>query len=236
MLIYPSIDLYEGKVVGLYRGDYDNLRVYYFDPMEVVDEFIVQRANSLNLVDLQAYRTGRIDTDQLKRIKSETSLFVQVGGGVRNMGIADRYISAGADRVVIGSAALRNEGFVREAVSEFHDKIAVAIDIKDGFIAPQGHTEKHAPNALEFALRMQDYGVETLICTDMNNAGTLRGVDRELFQMFSDRLDVRIIASGGVSSLEDILDLQSANMYGAIVGKAYYDGAIYIKEAIRIAM
>ena len=236
MLIYPAIDLYQGKAVRLYKGDYAQMTVYSENPVEVARDFAEQGAVRIHLVDLEGAKSGTTPNfDTVLAIKQATGLFCEIGGGVRSMEIVDRYLSAGVDRVILGTAAVTEPGFVEDAVKKYGDKIAVGIDIKDGFVAIKGWTEKSALDAMDFAAKMHEIGVRTLICTDISRDGAMEGANHQLYRTLSERFDMQIIASGGVSSLEDVTRLAAMDIHGAIIGKAYYTGAIDLKEAIEVA-
>ena len=236
MLIYPAIDLYEGKAVRLYKGDYAQMTVYNHDPVAVAKDFAAQGAVCIHLVDLEGAKSGTTPNfETVKAIKEATGLFCEIGGGVRSMEVIDRYLAAGIDRVILGTAAVTQEGFVAEAVAKYGDKIAVGIDIKDGFVAIKGWTEKSNFSAMDFTAKMHALGVKTLICTDISKDGAMEGANHDLYRVLSERFDMQIIASGGVSSLEDVRTLAAMDIHGAIIGKAYYTGAIDLKEAIGVA-
>ena len=236
MLIYPAIDLYEGKAVRLYKGDYAEMTVYSDNPIEIARDFEASGATHIHMVDLEGAKSGTTPNyDTVCYIKNNTGLFVEIGGGVRSMDVIDKYMAAGIDRVILGTAAVTSDGFVESAVAKYGDKIAVGIDIKDGFVAIKGWTEKSELDAFAFAEKMQKIGVKTLICTDISKDGAMQGTNHELYRDMSEKFSMQIIASGGVSSIEDVKKLRERNLYGAIIGKAYYTGAINIKEAVEVA-
>lgn len=236
MLIFPAIDLYEGKAVRLYKGDYSQMTVYSNDPPEIAKKFKQAGATHLHLVDLQGAKTGETpNLETIRAIRESTDLFIEVGGGIRTMQVIERYLSAGVDRVILGTAAVTDPDFVHKAVAAYGEKIAVGVDIKDGSVAIKGWTETSGIDPFAFCEQMQKIGVCTLICTDISKDGAMQGTNRALYKQLSERFSLQIIASGGVSSLEDVKALSEMNLYGAIVGKAYYVGAIDLKEAIRLA-
>ena len=236
MLIFPAIDLYEGKAVRLYKGDYEQMTVYSDSPIELVEDFVEQGAKHLHLIDLEGAKTGKTPNLELIRdIRALSPLFTQVGGGIRSMDVVDAYLSAGVDRVILGTAAVTDPVFLEEAIKEFGEKIAVGADIKNGYIAISGWTESSGIDAFSFCRRMQDLGVKTLICTDISRDGAMQGTNRNLYRTLSRRHDMNIIASGGVSSMDDIRALRAMELYGAVIGKAYYTGAIKISEALEVA-
>lgn len=236
MFIFPAIDLYEGKAVRLYKGDYNQMTVYSDTPLEVAKDFEKSGAKFLHIVDLEGARDGTTpNIDTVCSLKNNTSLFCEIGGGVRTMEIVDKYISAGVDRVILGTAAVTNPSFAAEAAKKYGEKIAIGVDIKDGFVAVKGWTEKSSETAVEFCKKMQSIGIKTLICTDISKDGAMQGTNLGLYKTLSKELDMSIIASGGVSSLEDVKALAKLDLYGAIIGKAYYTGAVSIEEAVRAA-
>ncbi|MEE1320412.1 MAG: 1-(5-phosphoribosyl)-5-[(5-phosphoribosylamino)methylideneamino]imidazole-4-carboxamide isomerase [Acutalibacteraceae bacterium] len=236
MIIYPAIDLYEGKAVRLFKGDYNQMTVYSENPLEIALDFEKNGATHIHMVDLEGAKTGTTPNfETVVKVKNNTSLFCEIGGGIRSMEVIDRYISAGVDRVILGTAAVTSEGFVKSAVEKYGDKIAVGIDIKDGFVAIKGWTEKSGIKAMDFAREMEQIGVKTLICTDISKDGAMEGTNHDLYKELSEKFGMQIIASGGVSSIDDVKRLSARKMYGAIIGKAYYTGAINLKEAIEVA-
>lgn len=236
MQIFPAIDLYEGKAVRLYKGDYQQMTVYNPDPTQVVRDFIRQGAQCVHLVDLEGAKTGQTpNLDTVTRILREGKLFTEIGGGIRSMQTAETYLNAGVDRVILGTAAVTDPEFLHNAVREFGDKIAVGVDIRDGFVAIKGWTESSADTFLDFCKKMQDAGVSCLICTDISRDGAMQGTNRALYRELSQKLRIKITASGGVSSIEDVKALAALDIYGAIIGKAYYTGAIDLRQAIEVA-
>ena len=236
MLIYPAIDLYGGKAVRLYKGDYAQMTVYNDDPVAVAKDFAAQGAVCIHLVDLEGAKSGTTPNfDTVAAIKAETGLFCEIGGGIRSMETIDKYLSAGIDRVILGTAAVTEPGFVEAAVAKYGEKIAVGIDIKDGFVAIKGWTVKSEENAMDFTAKMEKIGVKTMICTDISKDGAMQGTNHELYRELSEKFSMNIIASGGVSSLDDVARLAKLGIHGAIVGKAYYTGAIDLAQAIEVA-
>ncbi len=236
MRIFPAIDLYEGKAVRLFKGDYAQMTVYNDNPLEVARDFVAQGATHLHLVDLEGARIGETPNfETVRRLKAETGLFCEVGGGVRSHEVIRRYREAGIDRIILGTAAVTESGFVEEAVRQHGEHIAVGVDIKDGMVAVKGWTERSSLEAFAFCEKMQNIGVKTLICTDISRDGAMQGTNLELYRELSQRFSLQIVASGGVSSVEDVKRLAAMDLYGAIVGKAYYTGALSLREAIEVA-
>ena len=236
MIIFPAIDLFEGEAVRLYKGDYTQKTVYSSDPVSVALDFQAQGATHIHVVDLEGARNGETPNfDTVRRIKERSGLFCEIGGGIRSMEIVEKYIGAGIDRVILGTAAVTDPAFLSEAVARFGEKIAVGVDIRDGAVAIRGWTESSGLDAFAFCGNMQSMGVKTLICTDISKDGAMRGTNRALYRALSDRFRIRITASGGVSAIDDVRALREMDLYGAIIGKAYYTKAISLAEAIEVA-
>lgn len=237
MLIFPAIDLYEGQAVRLFKGDYNRKTVYSDNPTVIAEDFKQAGASCIHIVDLEGARDGNTpNLDIVCDIKAKTGLFCEIGGGIRTMEVIDKYITSGMDRVILGTAAVKNPDFVREAVNKYREKIAVGVDIKDGYVAIKGWTEKSEYDAFEFCKKMQDIGVKTIICTDISKDGAMIGTNRELYKELSKKFDINIVASGGVSSIDDVIALNEMDLYGAIIGKAYYTKAIDLKKAIEVTI
>ncbi len=236
MILFPAIDLFEGKAVRLYKGDYNQMTVYSEHPEEIARDFAACGASHIHLVDLEGARSGETpNLETVLRIRESTGLFCEIGGGIRSMEIVDRYLGAGLDRVILGTAAVADEGFLRRAVEKYGEKIAAGADIRDGYVAVKGWTEQSGVTLEAFFEKREDIGVSTVICTDISRDGAMRGTNREMYRMLSEKYSVRITASGGVSTLEDVRKLREMNLYGAIIGKAYYTGDIRLKEALEVA-
>ncbi len=233
MILFPAIDLFEGQAVRLFKGDYAQMTVYNSDPVAVARDFAAKGATHIHLVDLEGAKSGATPNLQtVCAIKKETGLFCEVGGGIRSMEVVDRYLTNGLDRVILGTAAVSDPAFLDAAVNQYGDKIAVGVDIKDGCVAVKGWTESSGLDAFDFCEDMQKRGVTTLICTDISRDGAMRGANHQLYKTLAERFSMKIIASGGVSSMEDVKKLAALDLYGAIIGKAYYTGAIDLEKAI----
>ena len=236
MYIFPAIDLYDGKAVRLYKGDYRQMTVYSENPIEIARDFEAAGAKHIHMVDLEGARDGSTpNLSIVADVAQNTSLFVEIGGGIRDMATVEKYLSAGVSRVILGTAAVNDEAFLREAVAKYGKKVAVGADVKDGYIAIKGWLEQSAYTLEAFMERMQSLGVRTVICTDISKDGAMKGTNRELYRNLSKKFSMDIVASGGVSTLEDVQALADMNLYGAIIGKAYYTGAINLKEAIEVS-
>ena len=236
MIIIPAIDLFDKKAVRLYKGDYDNMTVYSDDPVSVAEDFKACGATHIHTVDLEGARLGATPNIRIvSDIAEKTGLFVEIGGGIRSMETVDRYFAAGVSRVILGTAAVNDRDFLIEAVGKYGGGIAVGADVRDGYIAIKGWLEKSDITLEDFLDDMQNIGVGNVICTDISKDGAMAGTNRELYRCLSEKYDMDITASGGVSTIEDIIRLREMNLYAAIVGKAYYTGAIDLKEAIEVA-
>ena len=236
MLIFPAIDLFEGKAVRLLKGEYDQMTVYNEDPLSVARDFAACGATCLHLVDLEGAKSGTTpNIDTIRRLAAETDLFTEVGGGIRNMDTVRAYLTAGVDRVILGTAALQDEAFLTEALAEYGDRIAVGVDIRNGKVAIRGWVETSETDAMEFMAKLEQLGVRTVICTDISRDGAMAGTNHDLYAELMERFQMNVIASGGVSAIEDVRRLAAKNLYGAIIGRAYYTGAIALRDAIEVA-
>lgn len=236
MYIYPAIDLYGGKAVRLFQGDYAKMTVYREDPCDAAREFAAAGASHIHLVDLEGAKTGRPENlAVIERIVQSTGLFAEVGGGIRSMETVESYLSIGVSRVILGTAAVKNPDFLKAALQKHGEKIAVGVDLKDGRVAIRGWTETADLTAFDFFRQMEDLGVKTVICTDISRDGAMQGTNRALYRELSEKFRIDLIASGGVSSLEDVKALAAMGLHGAIIGKAYYIGAIDLRQAVEAA-
>lgn len=235
MILFPAIDLFEHKAVRLLRGDYAQMTVYSDNPPEIAQDFVRCGASHIHIVDLEGARSGETPNfDTVCKIRKDSGVFCEIGGGIRSMEVVNRYLKAGMDRVILGTAAVRDEAFLKEAVDTWGDCIAVGVDIRDGKVAVRGWTEDSGLDAFDFCQKMKNIGVKTLICTDISKDGAMLGTNRQLYRELSERFSVNIVASGGVSSLEDIAYLSSLGLYGAIIGKAYYTGELDLQKAVSL--
>ena len=236
MLICPAIDLYEGRAVRLYKGDYAKMTVYSEDPAAVARDFAAQGVRQMHTVDLEGARDGGTpNLGIIERIAKETGLFVECGGGLRDMAAIDRAFAAGVGRVILGTAAVSDERLLAESVQKYGEKIAVGADLRDGRVAIKGWREDSGLTAEDFLRKVEALGVRTIICTDISRDGAMRGANAELYERLQREFGLELIASGGVSSLEDVARLRALGLYGAIIGKAYYTGDIALREAVEAA-
>ena len=236
MLIFPAIDLYEGRAVRLYKGDYAKMTVYSEDPAAVARDFAAQGVRQMHTVDLEGARDGGTpNLGIIERIAKETGLFVECGGGMRDMASIDRAFSSGVGRVILGTAAVSDERLLAGAVQKYGEKIAVGADLRDGRVAIRGWREDSGLTAEDFLRKVEALGVRTVICTDISRDGAMRGANAELYERLQREFGLELIASGGVSSLEDVARLRALGLYGAIIGKAYYTGDISLREAVEAA-
>ena len=237
MNLFPAIDLYGGKAVRLYKGNYDEMTVYSDDPVSVAKNFEACGASYIHLVDLEGAKTGETpNLDVISRIVSETNLFAEVGGGIRSMETIKKYLSTGVKRVILGTAAVKNPSFLMAALLKYGEAVAVGVDIRDGMVAIHGWTESSELHYTNFMEKLVGLGVRTVIVTDISRDGAMKGTNRSLYAELAENFPMlNVIASGGVSSLDDVKALADMELYGAIVGKAYYTGAIDLREAVRIS-
>lgn len=235
MKIFPAIDIFEGKAVRLFKGEYDKMTVYG-EPEKIAADFASKGAKYIHIVDLEGAKSGQTpNLETVLKIKKTSGLFCEIGGGIRNLETIKKYLDGGLDRVILGTAAVEDEVFLKKALSLYGEKIAVGADCKNGFVAVKGWTETSAERCETFFEKMQLFGVKTIICTDVSKDGAMQGTNRELYYDLNKKFNVDIIASGGVSGMDDVIALKNGGLYGAIIGKAYYTGAIDLRRAIEVA-
>lgn len=236
MIIFPAIDLFDKKAVRLYKGDYQNMTVYSDDPLSVARDFEAAGATHIHMVDLEGAKLGTTpNIDTVSLVARKTSLFVEIGGGIRSMETIEKYAAAGVSRVILGTAAVCDPDFVRQAVEKYGSLISVGADVRDGYIAIKGWLEQSSLTLDDFIRNMQSLGIGHIICTDISKDGAMRGTNRRLYRELSEKYSLDITASGGVSSLDDVIALRRMDLYGAIIGKAYYTGDIDLARAIEVA-
>ena len=236
MNIFPAIDLINGQVVRLYKGDYDKVTVYGSDPLSVAKDFERAGAEFIHIVDLDAAKDGNVHNfDIVKSICDNTKLKVEIGGGIRSEEVIKKYTEAGVFRVILGTIAIKNPDFTKEMIKKYGDKIAIGVDIKDGNVAIHGWTEVSSVSCDELFADLESAGASCIICTDISKDGAMSGTNLTLYRDLSEKFSIDIVASGGVSSMDDITALKEMNIYGAILGKALYTGAVDLKEAIEVA-
>ena len=233
MVLFPAIDILSGKAVRLYKGDYNAVTVYSERPWEFAEDFVDKGCSAIHIVDLDGAKSGEtVNIDTVKRIAAVKGLYSEIGGGIRNMETVSRYLEAGVDRVILGTAALKDLSFLKNALREYGDRIAVGVDLKDGKVAVKGWLETSNKDGIEFLKELEDLGVEGVIVTDISRDGAMKGTNLDLYGRIKEEVSLKVTASGGVSTIEDIVALKSMGLYGAIIGKAYYTGAIKLKEAL----
>ena len=236
MYILPAIDLYDGKAVRLYKGDYDQMTVYSDDPLSVARDFEAAGAQYIHMVDLAGARDGTMPNfDIVASVAANTNLKVEIGGGIRSEEAIRRYLDAGVCRVILGTAAITDWDFFQKMAAKYGDHLAAGVDCRDGYVAIKGWRELSQVTCFDFCQKLQNAGVGTVICTDISKDGAMSGTNRDLYKELTSQVDIKIIASGGVSSLEDIAALREMGLHGAILGKAYYTGAVNLREAIEVA-
>lgn len=237
MLIFPAIDMFQGKAVRLFKGDYQNMTVYSENPLAVAEDFAAQGAEWIHMVDLEGARDGGMPNLHIvSRIYKATGLSIELGGGIRDMDAISRAVDAGAARVILGTAAVSSPELLEAAAARYLGRIAAGCDLRGGRVAVKGWLEDSGVTADDFFSRMLSLGVDTVICTDIARDGAMRGANAALYgEIVSKHPGVKLTASGGVSSMEDIARLRALGLYGAIIGKAYYTGAIDLKSAVEAA-
>lgn len=236
MNIFPAIDLIDGCAVRLFKGDYAQKTVYSTSPVDVAKSFVEAGAEYIHIVDLDGARDGsNANIETVRSIVKESGLKAEIGGGIRSKEAIEKYLRLGVMRVILGTAAVTDEEFLISSVKEYGDKVAVGVDIKDGFVAIKGWTETSKLGCFEFCEKLESIGVKTVICTDISKDGVMSGTNIDLYRQLSEKFSMDIVASGGVSTIENVRTLAGMDMYGAILGKALYTGAVDLKEAIEAA-
>lgn len=234
MILLPAIDLYEKKVVRLTRGDYAQMTVYNDNPVAQATSFQEAGAQWLHTVDLEGAKDGSTPNySVIEAICKETSLKVEIGGGIRSLDTIQKYLDAGVERVILGTKAVTDPAFLEESLDKFGSHIAVGVDIKDGKIAIKGWLETAQDSVEDFFTKLCRLGVSTVICTDVSKDGMLAGTNVDLYRQLSQQFSLDLIASGGVSSREDLTRLKELGLYGAILGKTLYTGALDLKAALK---
>lgn len=235
MVLFPAIDILSQKAVRLYKGDYNKVTVYSDKPWEYAEDFVRRGCSAIHIVDLDGARSGEtINIETVKKISEVKGLYSEIGGGIRNMETVEKYLEAGVSRVILGTAALKDPVFLKEAVKKYGSEIAVGVDLKDGKVAVKGWLETSEKDGIEFLKELEDIGVESVIVTDISRDGAMKGTNVELYERIKKEVSLKVTASGGVSSMEDIKALKALDIYGAIIGKAYYTGAIKLEEALEV--
>lgn len=235
MLIFPAIDIIDGKPVRLYKGDFSTAKQVAADALETALGFAKAGCEWIHMVDLDgSLKKEPVNADTFISVAKQTSLKVELGGGIRTMKDIDFYVNNGISRIILGSVALKNPELVKEAVREFGDVIAVGIDAKNGYAATEGWTQGSDVYFTDLAKQMEAVGVKTIIYTDISKDGTLSGPNIEQLVEINNAVSCDITASGGVTSLGDILALRDKNLYGAICGKSIYEGTLELRDAVEV--
>lgn len=236
MQLFPAIDILNGKAVRLYKGNYSQVTTYNDNPLDVAQTFKSKGCTAVHLVDLDGAKEGRpINLKIVETIAQIPDLYTEIGGGIRNLTTVDAYLSAGGSRVILGTAALNDPKFLQEALNKYQDKIAVGVDLNDGLVAVKGWVETTQKDGLEFLKELQDQGVQAAIVTDISKDGVMKGTNLSLYKKIQQTVNMKITASGGISSIEDLKALKNINIHAAIIGKAYYTGAIKLEQALEVA-
>ncbi|MBR4241716.1 MAG: 1-(5-phosphoribosyl)-5-[Eubacterium sp.] len=236
MIIFPAIDIIDGKPVRLFKGDFSTSEQVAENAIETAKSFEEAGAQWVHMVDLDgSLQKKRVNFATFIEVASKTNLKVELGGGIRTLEDIEFYAENGISRIILGSVALKNQKLVEEAVSKWGDLIAVGIDAKDGFAAAEGWTEKSEIHFIDLAKKMEQIGVKTIIYTDISKDGTLAGPNIAQLKELNEAVSCNITASGGVATIDDIKVLKENNLYGAICGKSIYKGTLDLKEALRCA-
>ena len=236
MVIFPAIDILGSKAVRLLKGDYNQVTVYSERPWEVAQDFADKGCSAIHLVDLDGAREGSaVNMGTIEKIAEIRGLYSEIGGGIRNMDAIERYLDVGISRVILGTAAISDPDLLKTSVKRFGDRIAVGVDLKDGLVAIKGWLEKTEKNGLDFLKELEDLGVKAAIVTDISKDGAMKGTNLELYRKIAASVKMDITASGGVSTLDDVRALKEIGVFGAIIGKAYYTGAIRLEDALEVS-
>ncbi len=235
MVILPAVDLISGQAVRLYQGDYSKKTIFESDPVTAAKRFADAGARFIHIVDLDGAKTGKTENfDVIRKMVRETELKAEVGGGIRTFETVDRYLDAGVERIVLGTKAVTDPDFLQEALERYGSRIAVGADLRDGKVAVRGWLEDSGESGEDFCVRMAETGLKTLICTDISRDGAMRGTNHQLYRRLLKVCKCDLIASGGVSSVEEAVLLKNEGLSGAILGKALYTGAIDLKRVIEV--
>ncbi len=236
MKIFPAVDLYDGKAVRLRRGEYDKMTVYSDDPAEKAAEFRDKGAEYLHLVDLEGARDGvSRNFSAAAAIARLPGIKAELGGGIRDEDAIKRALDAGFFRVILGTSAIESFDFLIKMTEKYGDSIAVGADARDGVVAVRGWLESSGVEIFDFISRLETVGIKTAICTDISTDGAMSGTNTGLFKRLAESSRMDIIASGGVTTLEDVKALRKTGVRGAIIGRALYDGTIDLSRAIEVA-
>ena len=236
MKIFPAIDIIDGKVVRLCKGDYSSAKNYALTPLEAAEQFYGQGATNLHVVDLDGAKSGRADNAKtIEEIVSKCGMFVEVGGGIRTFDQIKKYLDCGVGRVILGTVAVRNFDFVKNAIAKFGAAVCVGVDALNGKVAVSGWEEVTEVNSLDFCKQLKNIGVENVIYTDISKDGLLKGTNLEIYEVLCQTEYPKITASGGISDIKEVEKLKNMGIYGAILGKALYEDKIDLSSAIKIA-
>lgn len=234
MIIYPAIDIKDKSCVRLTQGSYDNITVYEKDPVKVALKWESMGAKILHLVDLDGARDGkRINESLVRDIVNNVNIPIQIGGGIRDTEGVELYLNMGVSQVIIGTAAIKNPSWLKEMIERYDDKIIVSIDAKNGFIATDGWESISNKKALDYIKELKDIGLRRIVYTDIEKDGMLEGPNFNMYEVLNREVDIEVIASGGVTTMEDINHLKDIGLYGAIIGKALYDGKLNLEEVLK---
>src|SRR5690606_6598549 len=233
MIIFPAIDILNGKCVRLIQGDYNREKVYSDSPVEMAKQWEEKGAEFIHIVDLDGAKSGKsINEAIILEIAKTVNVPVQVGGGIRSMQTVKTYLENGVNRVIIGTAAIQDEAFLKEAVETYGERIVVSLDAKNGYIATDGWTDTSDVKALDLVRKLENIGVKTIVYTDIAKDGMLQGPNLAEQKAINEATTMDVIAAGGVATKADVENLRRLGLYGGIIGKALYDGKLKLEELI----
>lgn len=234
MMIYPAIDIKDQSCVRLTQGSYDKVTVYEKDPVKIAKRWEAMGAEILHLVDLDGAKDGnRINQPIVEEIIKNINIPLQLGGGIRDTEGIKTLLDLGVSQVIIGTVALKEPDWIKEMIIKYEDRIIVSIDALNGLIATDGWQKVSNVKAIDFIKKLKSYGLSRIVYTDIEKDGMLAGPNFHIYEELTDKVDIEVIASGGVTSLEDIKRLKSMGLYGAIIGKALYDGKVDLQEVLK---
>jgi phosphoribosylformimino-5-aminoimidazole carboxamide ribotide isomerase len=234
MYIFPAIDLYDSKVVRLLKGDYEQMTIYSENPLEIVRDFEKNEITHMHLVDLEGAKNGdNKNFNTIEKIRENTDIFIQLGGGIRSMEQADKYLNIGINRIILGTAAIEDKELLVKLLEKYQEKIAVSVDVMNGVVKTHGWKTSTGIRLEDFCEVLNAFNVRTIIATDISRDGVMRGTNFTLYEELKRITNADIIASGGIHHIDELKKIHALNLYGAIIGKAYYTGAVQLSEAVK---
>ncbi len=234
MYIFPAIDLFDSKAVRLLKGDYEKMTVYSDNPVDIVRDFEKNGISHMHMVDLEGAKSGdNKNFKMIARIRESSALFMQLGGGIRSMEQAEKYLDLGINRIILGTAAIEDEGLLERLVDKYQERIAVGVDVKDGIVKTHGWRKSTGIHLKDFCEKLNALNIKTIIATDISKDGAMKGTNIALYENLKQLTDADLVASGGIHSIEELKKIYDLDLYGAIIGRAYYTGDIKLSEAVK---